>query len=181
MPISVIQGSAVVLEQNVIYRARLEVVPPFGAAATEGAVAEELGKQGFANIRFYPKDRLPVDWPPTETADESGFMGKSYYLEGRFVLSGRRIPLSELGNKVALRGMWVYLVPTPVPQPPPPSSPPPGVPPVSVPQPPAPPSDSFDLSEQGSKIVVSGLVAMVAYALTRRLLVRRRKRRGKFG
>lgn len=163
MSISVVQGSAVVLEQNVIYRARLEVVPPYGVGATEAAVADELGKQGFANIHFYQKDKLPADWPPTESQDDSGFMGKSYYLEGRFVLSGRRIPLSELGNKVALRGMWVYLVPIPVP----PS--PPGVPPVPVPQPPV-------FTEQGSKIICSGLMAMFAYALARRAINRRMKR-----
>jgi hypothetical protein len=164
---SVIRGGAVVLQQNVIYRARLEVVPPFGPAATEGAVAEELGKQGFADIRFYDRNKLPPDWPSTETKDESGFMGKSYYLEGRFTLTNRTIALSELGNKVTLRSMWVYLVPIPVPLPP-------GAPPSSVPQPP--PADSLNLGERGSKIVVGWLFAAIAY-LTTRWTLRQRKRR----
>jgi len=166
MAVPVIQGDAVVLLENVIYRARLEVVPPFGPAATEGAVAEELAKQGFANIRFYEKGKLPADWPSTEAVDDSGFLGKSYYLEGRFTLSGRRIPLTELGTKVALKGMWVHLVPTSVPVP-------------GTPLPPRlPPSGSaLDWGEQGSKIVVGWLAAGAAYGLTRRLLRRRRSAR----
>jgi hypothetical protein len=160
VPISVIQGGAVGLEQNVIYRSRLEVVPPFGPAATEGAVGEELGKQGFANIRFFERDKLPVDWPSTEKADDSGFMGKTYYLEGRFTLSARRIPLSELGNKVNLRSMWVYLVPTPQPTTPPP----PGLPPPALP-PDVPPSTAgatgFD-----AKICVGVIAFFVAYKFT---------------
>jgi hypothetical protein len=177
MPISVIQGGAIVLAQNVIYRARLEVVPPYGVGATEGAVSDELGKQGFANIRFYPKDKLPADWPPTESEDESGFMGKSYYLEGRFVLSARRIPLSELGNKVALRGMWIYLVPISTPSPgTPPVSIPGSAPPVSIPEPPS--GASFDLGEQASKVVVGWLAATTAFWLTRRLMGHRGRLRG---
>lgn len=174
MTISVLQGNAVVLVENVIYRARLEVVPPFGPAATEGAVAEELGKQGFANITFYDKAKLPPDWPGTETKDESGFMGKSYYLEGRFTLTSRTIPLSELGTKVTLRGMWVYLVPIPLPGAPPVSVPPGGAPPISVPEPPS--AGSFDLGERGSKIVVGWLAAAAAYWVTRRWVGRRRGR-----
>lgn len=169
MVISVISGSSIVLSQNVIYRARLEVVPPYGPAATEGAVSEELGKQGFADIHFYAKGELPNTWPDTERADDSGFMGKTYYLEGKFTLSNRTIPLSELGSKVNLRGMWVYLVPLPIPVPGvPPSVPIPGVPglPPGTSLPPK-TSGVADLTEKQKKIVVGWLVAAFAFAFTR--------------
>lgn len=179
MIFSVIQGSGIVLEQNYIYRARLAVVPPFGPAATESAVRDELGKQGFADIRFYEKDRLPADWPPTEKEDDSGFMGKMYYLEGRFTLSGRKIPISELGSKVALKGMWLYLVPKPASVPGAPPQPPSLPPIVSTPDPTVPPGSSgvADLTEHQKKIVIGWFAIAAAFVVTRRMLQARQRRR----
>ena len=130
---SVIQNSRVVLRQNVIYRARLVVVAPFGPAATQDALRSALGDQGFANVRFYDSDALPADWPPEYRSDDSGFMAKTFWLEGVFTLSDRQVPLSELGSKVDLQAMWVYLVPV-APVTAPSSSPTPVVP-VAPPEP----------------------------------------------
>lgn len=178
MALSVIQGGAIVLDQNVIYRARLEVVSPYGAAAGQGAVRSALEEQGFRDITFYDRDRFPPDWPPDQAADDSGFMGKSFYLEGRFSLTARRIALTELGSKVNLRAMWVYLVPNmpapapapapgPMPQvvpPPVPSSPdmPISVPPPVIAPPPEPPPEELSA---GTKLIASAAGVIGAYAL----------------
>jgi len=131
MPItSILYDQGLHLRQNVIYRARMLIKAP-GIVATEGKVREALEAEGFRDIRFIDKDGLPPDWPGTERDDPSGAFSWTAYLEGRFSLTDRVIPLSELPGTVDVLGMWADLAapaaPPPVAQvqpPPAPSGPP---------------------------------------------------------
>ena len=103
---SALRGDRVHLAQGLFYRARLEVVPPFGAMATEAVVRAALEKHGFADVRFYAPDGLPVDWPNTERLSDVGLGGKTFYLEGRFARPAASVEVAELGRMVRLRDLW---------------------------------------------------------------------------
>lgn len=175
MGTSVVIGGAIDLTQGAVYRSRLCVVPPYGLLATEATLRSKLGDEGFSEIVFYPKSELPADWPATEREDDSGFMGAMHYLQGRFVLSSRRVPLSKMGSQVALRGMWLQQPPVQPEVPPGPYRPvdvPPPLPPV-VP-PPTPEPENGDGEAPGMplsvKIAASVIGVWVAFLIARRAL-----------
>lgn len=134
MYVSAVQGDAIAVQQNAIYRARVLIKAP-GAVATEGKVRAAFGEHGFADIVFFDKDNLPPDWPPDQVEDTSGLLSWTAYLQGRFVNPTTRVPLSELGSSVTLQGMWVYMVPL--------VAPPPGLP--VLPPPPTPAEDGSSM------------------------------------
>jgi hypothetical protein len=172
MAASVVVGDAVVLEQNAVYRARLCVVPPYGPLASEDMLRSKLGDQGFSEVVFYPKTALPANWPAEERADDSGFMGEMHYLQGRFVLSSRRVPLSKMGSQVALRGMWLQEPPPEVEVPPGPYRPvdvAPPLPPVLPPPPPEPENGGGAVPGMplGLKVAASVVGLGVAFVVAR--------------
>lgn len=108
---SVVQNGFVVLQQGAVYRARLRVVPPYGAGATQDGVRSALASEGFVNISFYDPRVLPADWPANQRDSSAGFLGAMYFLEGAFALSSRQVALSKLGGMVDLKDMWIYAIP----------------------------------------------------------------------
>jgi hypothetical protein len=111
MPLySVLQDGRLSLTQGYIYRARMLIKAP-GFVATEGKVASALGQQGFSEVQFFDKNSLPADWPADQAADKSGAFSWTAFLQGKFGLTDRTIPLGDLPGTVEVLAMWSYLVP----------------------------------------------------------------------
>lgn len=103
---NVILADGIHLVQNGVYRGRM-LIHAMKVLAGEGTVSDKLSKQGFADITFFDKDDLPSDWPEDQKEDPSDAFRWTAYLQGRFTLTDRVIPLSELGTRVTLYGMWL--------------------------------------------------------------------------
>lgn len=133
MTISAILPDGIHLTQNGVYRGRLSV----SFLGTQSAVSDGLGKQGFTEVVFFDKNALPADWPADQQTDEAKWPNWTGYLQGRFTMTDRVIPLSELPAGITLNSMWLYSAAAAPPAPPGPGpgpgpSPDPVSPPVVV-------------------------------------------------
>jgi len=164
MPVpSILTPSGLNLRQNVIYRARMLIKAP-GIVATEAKVESALREQGFTDIQFLDRDKLPADWPPDEKDDPSGMFSWTAFLQGKFTLTDRLITFKELPGTVQVLNMFEYLVPLSA------QPPLPGVNPM-----PPPDVTSFPVSFPNSAPELSGgqkLLGVVAGAGAAYLLLR---------
>jgi hypothetical protein len=111
MPVpSILTPQGLALRQNVIYRARMLIKAP-KVVATEGKVESALNEQGFVDIQFLDRDKLPGDWPPEERDDPSGMFSWTAFLQGKFTMTDRLITFKELPGTVQVLNMWEFLVP----------------------------------------------------------------------
>ncbi len=117
---NVIFADGIHMLQNGVYRGRL-LIHAWSAVAGEGTVRGKLEEQGFTDVVFFKKNNLPADWPADQKEDPSRDFQWTAFVQGRFTMTDRVIPLSELGTNVTLLGMWINMpdtVPQPQPLPP---------------------------------------------------------------
>jgi hypothetical protein len=132
------------LVQNGIYRGRLLVlVPKIPLVSDQRVVKGKLEAQGFTDVTFFDKNALPPDWPADQTGDPSSGGQWTAYAQGRFTLTDRVIPTSELGSNVTLYGMWLQQAPPGVQPAPPGPGPDPRPQPDLPPLPPLPEKQSM--------------------------------------
>lgn len=115
---SAIFSDGIHMLQDGVYRGRLVIHAP-KMIAGEDTVRSALGDQGFTEVLFFDKNNLPSDWPADQRDDPSSSFQWTAFMQGRFTMTDRVIPVSELGTKVTLLGMWINL-PETAPQPRPP-------------------------------------------------------------
>jgi hypothetical protein len=117
---NVIFADGIHMTQNGVYRGRLLIHAPHFIAG-ESTVRDKLAEEGFTDVLFFEKNNLPPDWPTDQHEDPSSSFQWTAFMQGRFTMTDRVIPVSELGSNVTLLGMWINMPDTaPQPQPRPP-------------------------------------------------------------
>lgn len=97
------------LQQGAIYRARLSV-PCLG---TKDAVRDGLTGQGWQDVEIWDAGGVPSNWPSDQRDSPGSCFGpvgsRTLFLQGRFGLSDRSIPLSDIESKhVDVLAMWLH-------------------------------------------------------------------------
>ena len=160
---NVLLSDGIHLTQNAVYRGRLSV----SFLGSQKAVSDGLGKQGFTEVVFFEKDALPADWPDDQKADEANWPNWEAYLQGRFTMTDRVIPLSELPSGITLNGMWLQQAPAGAPAIPPPPGPGPGPGPLPDPGAPPPPPPSPTKPSMVKPLLASAAGVALGFAAAR--------------